>query len=442
MANDNSGLKNKTIIIVFILIIIAGGAGVFIFLSYGKEFKARRLMNSQKYLQAKEIFESLDSTKYYQEIEECENLHYEKLFKEKKYEEAKNFLLSVIGASTTSDRCKACDYQIAEKLFKEKKYGEAIEIYRRLGGYKKSKERYKECKYQLAEVKFEEGDLEGAKTDYSELAGYKDSDEKLKEVMNLIDYESAVKNISDGNYKLAVDQFIKLRDFKDSPKYVEDYKEKAAEELFQKNDYKGCVEYCKKYFIYIDCYYESNYLYGMILFKQGNKELSIDYLKEAMETHPEVADLVAEAETEKKYKTAIHNAKSGNLTKAIEGFDELSGYMDSYSWQSKCYEALRYTGDFKCYSFRIYDSDGSVSDLPPDGKYGNFGTLRISASLDNNMNITYTANGRKAEPGTLMVYYQKYGKDDTTIDIAGKSVETLNYNSDGSISSRYVSLYE
>ncbi|MBO5610766.1 MAG: hypothetical protein J5929_10415 [Eubacterium sp.] len=60
-----------------------------------------------------------------------------------------------------------------------------------------------------------------------------------------------------------------------------------------------------------------------------------------------------------------------------------------------------------------------------------------------NFEITYYANGKKAEKGTMMVYYHKYGDSDNSyIDIVNKKIVNQFLNGDGSNGSKYVALYK
>ena len=441
---DKAPTKKRIIVLVIVLVsVLCSWVCFYYFTSFGKAEKARRLMDDGKYLQAKEIFETVDSNRYYLEIEKCENLHYEKLVNQKKYEDARAFLTTVIGASTTCDRCRECDYQIAEKKFNEGKYAEVIDTYKSLGKYKESKNRYRECRYQLALKKFENGELEEAQREFTDLINYKDTDALAKEAKSLIIYNKALKCIEDKDYVTAVEKFEEIKGFKDSKKYLKKYKKKAVKQLYKKEKYSACADFGKKYFIYTKYYYESCYEYGMHLYRQGSGKKALSYLKDAEKTHPEVAGIVAEIELDQKYKAGVEAAQSGNLEKAIQIFSETSGYKDSASWKSRCNTALRYVGVFECYSYKIYQENGTVSDLPTEGGYGNPSYLRVSASIDKNMNITYYGNGVRIEQGSTVGYYHKYGEgtDNSTVDIANKKMTTQFLHSNGTNDALYVYLF-
>ena len=137
------------------------------------------------------------------------------------------------------------------------------------------------------------------------------------------------------------------------------------------------------------------------------------------------------------YNRAISKAKSGLLNEAIEILSGLSGYKDASSWLAKCREASRYTGTFNSYRYTVYMMNGRVEEIPAGQNYGDAKTLSISATISDDFTITYSANGRKAEPGQLIVKYHKYSDDDSYIDIANKKIVNEFKGGD-----KYVTLYK
>ncbi|MBQ6229809.1 MAG: hypothetical protein IJJ74_01690 [Eubacterium sp.] len=183
----------------------------------------------------------------------------------------------------------------------------------------------------------------------------------------------------------------------------------------------------------------------MYLYENGSADKAVPYLRECLKYYLKVEETLEDAENKKKYKNAISKAKSGSLDEAIKLFSDISWYKDSSSWLAKCREASQYTGTFTSYIFKIYDDDGDVHDIPAGQNYGDAKSLRISATIDENLEITYCANGRKAEKGSLYVYYHKYSvkDDDTTIDIAARTITTQFYHgSSGTKSDKYVAWYK
>lgn len=136
--------------------------------------------------------------------------------------------------------------------------------------------------------------------------------------------------------------------------------------------YLTCINYCKKYYVYSDFYNESNYIYGMSLYENGNADKAVSYLKECTEQHPEVVEIVNDAEKKDKYNRAVSKAKSGMIDDAIEMFSNISGYKDSSSWLAKCNEVSRYIGTFDSYSYVTYNSDGTST----SSTSGDFKSLR------------------------------------------------------------------
>ncbi|MBR1507628.1 MAG: tetratricopeptide repeat protein [Eubacterium sp.] len=422
----------------FVIIIVL--LTIFVFIPNSKYKKAKQLMDSNNYLQAVERFEQIGANKYSAEINDCKKLYVDGLVSSGKYDEAIDYLKSSMGKDDNSDEVKSCKYKKAEYYYDTKNYEEAITIFQELKGYNKSETRIKDCKYFRANELFDDGELTSAIDLYSEIQDYKDSEERIKEASNEIQYIEANNKINEGNYADAVDILYALgilKPYKDSKELFDKYKEQGSEELFNKKSYLTCINYCKRYYLYNKYYSESNYEYGMYLCEKGNFEAAADYFKECRDEHPDVESIIADADKAANYNRAISKAKSGLLNEAIEILSGLSGYKDASSWLAKCREASRYTGTFNSYRYTVYMMNGRVEEIPAGQNYGDAKTLSISATISDDFTITYSANGRKAEPGQLIVKYHKYSDDDSYIDIANKKIVNEFKGGD-----KYVTLYK
>lgn len=420
--------KNKTIILTFSLIAMVIATIIvlmFVIIPNTKYKEAKQLMDNHSYLEAIDKFYKIDGNKYLPEIKECQNQYIGELEKNKKYDVAKEYLISVMGLDNSSKEVKDCDYLKALNLFDDAKYDEAIEIFQGLNGYKDSTDKINEANYNKACALMETDNLLTARDIFIELGNYKDSEDMCDELQKQINYEKALKAIDDGSYADAVDTFYALGDYRDAKKYFDDYKEKGSEELYNKGQYLTCVNYCKKYYVYSDFYRESNYNYGMYLYKNGNADTAISYLKECTEQHPEVEEIVSDAEKKNKYDIAISKAKSGMIDDAIELFSDISGYKDSSSWLAKCNEVSRYIGTFDSYSYVINNSDSTST----SSSSGDFKSLRISAVLNDAKEVKFSANGRGGEYGSYYVYFDRYGSE-ATVDIVNKTI-TIEYSTGG-----------
>ena len=398
---------------------------IFVVIPKRKYNDAKTLMDSHSYLEAIDEFQKLGAKKYSAEIEECKKQYVSSLEESGDYNAAKEYLMSTMGKDSASDEVKECDYLKAIALLDDGKYDEAIELFQSLGDYKDSKAKIQASKYKQANDFRENGDLTAAIDAFTELGDYEDSKDILEELQKQVKYEDAISEIDDGAYADAVEKMNELGDYKDAKKYVDDYKEKGGEELYNKGQYLTCINYCKKYYVYSDFYYESNYNYGMHLYENGSADTAVTYLKECTEQHPEVEEIVSDAEKKDKYDKAVSKAKSGMIDEAIELFSDISGYKDSSSWLAKCNEVSRYIGTFDSSSYVVYNSDGTSS----TSSSGDFKSLRISAVLNDNKEVKFSANGRGGEYGSYYVYFDRNGSA-ATADIVNKTIK-IEYSTGG-----------
>ena len=437
--NTKIAIICASIVSVLIIVLVV----IFVVIPNLKYKDAKKLMESQSYLEAINDFKSIDETKYAHEIEECEKLYIEDLKINKNYDVAIEYLVSVMGQPEISDDVKECKYLKANELLINNKYDDALYIFQELSTYKESKNKVNECKYGRAGVFYENGDYESALSIYKDISGYSDSKEKARELEKEITYNSAMEKLDSKKYVEFVNIMDQLGNFKDAKKLIGEYKELGSKELFDRGEYSKCVEFCSKYEIHNDYFYDSKYKYGMYLYNLGDLSNAWNYLVGCEEKYPDTEKLVIECENEKKYIQATKDAQNGSLDSAIEKFSAISGYKDSSSWLAKCNEAKRYTGTFSSYMFKIYDDDGDIHDIPPGQNYGDAKNLTINATINSNLEIIYSANGKRAEPGSLYIYYHKYSdSDESTIDIAARTITTQYYHSNGAKSDKYVAWYE
>ncbi len=437
--------KNRKVFFVEVISMIVFFVYIFFYLIIPKYrvHKAISLRDDGKYLEAVQELEELNKYRYKDEIEVCQDLYIESLKKEHRYDSAIEYLMSVEGAQESSQEVYKCKYSKGTYLINQKEYDKAIEIFKGIDGFLDSNKKLQKAKYLKAGELAENGSLKEAAATYGEIVDYEDSRDKKSEVEKELKYQNACSLLSEGKYADAVRNFNSLGDYKDSKQLLSDNKEKGLEELYNSGEYDECVKLGKVIYCYSDKYYAANYEAGMALYEKGDLIGAAPYLKECEEYYPDVSPIVAEAEREAKYQKGVNDAENGMIDDAIENLSAISGYKDSSTWLAKCREAARYTGKFISYSYVIYDEDGSVHDLGAGQGYGDSKYLWISASVDKNFEITYYANGKKAEKGTMMVYYHKYGDSDNSyIDIVNKKIVNQFLNGDGSNGSKYVALYK
>ena len=107
----------------------------------------------------------------------------------------------------------------------------------------------KESQYLLAKEKFEESDYDGAEQILRSLDGYRDSDFLIRDVQNSRIYAEAESELDRGNFDIAIELFLSLKDFEDSELRIEEATEAKtasiyaeAEKLFDSGDYFKAAE--------------------------------------------------------------------------------------------------------------------------------------------------------------------------------------------------------
>ena len=405
---------------------------------------AKELMASGKYLEAIDAFNEINKYRYAKEINECTDKYIESLKEAQRYDSAIEYLLNVAGADEDSIEVYKCKYSKAVYLMNQKEYDKAIATLEEIEGYSDSETKLKKSRYRRAEKLYKDGNLEDAKAAFDELGTYEDSKTRSKSIGKEIKYNAAREKLDQEDYVSAAKLLSEIKDYGNAKELLNKAKEKGCEELYNQQKYEECANFCKKYYVYNDMFYSSCYEYGMDLYNRGNVDAAISYLKECqdVEGYSDVNKIIQNAEIEKTYKKGTMSAQKGLLDEAIETLSPISGYRDSATWISKCRQAKTYTGKFESYSYVKYE-DGQVYDIGAGQGYGDSKFLWISASIDTDFNITYSAMGKKAEPGTMMVYYHKYGdSDDSYVDIVNKKVVNQFLHNDGSVSATYVTLYK
>lgn len=118
-------------------------------------------------------------------------------------------------------------YNAALQMLDSAQYEEARDAFTALGNYKDAATMVKECSYRLAEMLLSQGDLSGALKIYEELGEYKDSAEKNVTVNNAVDenkYQKAIALLAEEKWAEAYSLFNQLKDYKESSKYLSNFK--------------------------------------------------------------------------------------------------------------------------------------------------------------------------------------------------------------------------
>ena len=156
--------------------------------------KAESYAASGSYKAASEMYQSiegyLDSADKYNETMK---LYADKLYEESKYIDAMTIFKDIgMTDEPNYENCQNNVYSMAGRDFKKGIYKRAYDKYAYLDGYKDSKEKASECLYKLAVTDYSKPDYKSALEKFEQIKGYKDVDQKLKSYSTLMKLISAV----------------------------------------------------------------------------------------------------------------------------------------------------------------------------------------------------------------------------------------------------------
>ncbi len=221
-------------------------------------------------------------------------------------------------------------------------------------------------------------------------------------------YSTAISLYKDRKYNAALDVFKEIPDYKDSQDYIkrceesiqkEEYKKaqtladnhnyKEASEAFAKlANYKDSEEKAKKYrILYCISVYQSAKQY------YDNKQYreAINLLNEIKGEYPDADILYSQCFEEYgkiKYKEAVELFENKKYDKALEIFKEISSYLDSSEYISKCEKEIQYAKDIKVYNeAEKLSTSYSLNDL--EKAYGLYASLAKKSFKDSKEKAEY-----------------------------------------------------
>ena len=193
----------------------------------------------------------------------------ESLMAKGRYEDAIDIFADLDGFKDSEDRIAECEAGILETKYNNAvdamnngRFSSAQSGFELLNDYKDSAELAVECRYQNACVLLEKRNYERAFKEFRELGDYKDSEELLlvsQEAYNEQKYNSAIKEMNDGDYEMARIFFKGISGYKDSDtlvaecgyilavRYMDNERyDRAQEEFADLGDYKDSQELIKE----------------------------------------------------------------------------------------------------------------------------------------------------------------------------------------------------
>lgn len=201
--------------------------------------KAEMLMSNGRYEAAIQIFEELDDFKDSRDrIAECEAGILETKYNNAvdamnngRFSSAQTSFELLGDYKDSAARAVECRYQNACVLLEKRNYERAFKEFRELGDYKDSEEllkvseeAYQEQKYNTAVKEMNEGDYEMARIYFKGISGFKDSDTLAAEC----GYILAVRYMDDERYERALQELEKIPDYKDASDLAEQIRSKLA----------------------------------------------------------------------------------------------------------------------------------------------------------------------------------------------------------------------
>lgn len=238
---------------------------------------AVRQMNSGEYDSAINTFKDLgDFMDSKDHIIEAKYGKAADLSRNGKYDEAIKQFNEILDYSDSKERISEAQYEKACKLMNSHKYEEALSVFKQLD-VKDSKDKFNECIELLnkdAEEEFKESNYNSAYKKYNVLYeyGYKGAKDKADESL----YLQASLDYKDLFYALALSEYKKIPDYKDTPKLLKKYEnlstiissatDKRAADWVAKNlKCPGCERENAEYHIRftengkMSCYYECSH---------------------------------------------------------------------------------------------------------------------------------------------------------------------------------------
>ena len=334
----------------------------------------------------------------------------------------------------SADMILESNYMYATTLLSSGDYKSALSIFEELGSYKDSADMILETKYQQGINDLENHNYYSADKLFKELGEYKDSSAKLKEVADSKIYENALKAIDEGRYSRALDEFKKIKDFKDVDTYISrftTYTKVSTMNATQKDNFGNRVGNYTESYEYNDA--------GDIKFRSTKNSFHLN--ETSSHIHAWTCNPFGQgfASTEEyRYDDnhrliEIEGFESGRYLESIGEFSGLTNYIASFEYNDKgqiIKENFTTTNDTG-YMDLTYDDLGQLIRVQCDPSHG----FAIVYTYDYNGNIASVYNSL----GYSESYYYVYDEDnkiiEETVNLSyGQSYhDAISYDEDGNI---------
>lgn len=196
-------------VLCFLTILVLGGFLYNPIVSRFNYQKGVKAIEDKQYDDAIEIFTSMNSEEYRDEIDECMYLKAKQLMGSGEYDDA-IFVLGSLGTYHDSEEMLLeCQYQKANQYFMDKQYDMAADLYFSLGDYKESEDKRIDCIYYSAELYYQNKDYYTAAemlyVNHQTLKEYDGYDNLRDSIYAQKDWflEKAEQEYADGNFACA-----------------------------------------------------------------------------------------------------------------------------------------------------------------------------------------------------------------------------------------------
>ncbi|NMD38661.1 MAG: tetratricopeptide repeat protein [Christensenellaceae bacterium] len=250
------------------------------------------------------------------------------------YENAAKLFDDLGDFSDSEERAKESLYKVAENHFKNEDYQLAYDVFKNLGDYSNAPEQANEAIYALAKKMKDDGDLKGAIDILTPL-----NTDDAKDIIDDIHYSIGQLYMEKNEYRLAMEEFAKVMNFRDGETQYMLSKYSLAEEIYSKGevleaaglfaeigqwrDAPTRAEQC------FDEYYETVAMLARQGHNDSNYKAAYDALKDKdLENLPDKYEDLKQIYNNANYELANEAYKNRDAFKALEYYNNILDFKD------------------------------------------------------------------------------------------------------------------
>ncbi len=263
------------------------------------------------------------------------------------YENAAKLFGDLGKFSDSEERAKESLYKVAESHFNNEDYQLAHDIFKQLGDYSNSPEQANKAIYELAMKLKDEGDLKGA----VDMLSAVDS-EDAQDIIDDINYSIGVAYMEKNEYRLAMEEFAKVTNFRDGETQYMLSKYSLAEEVYSKGEVLEAAILFAELGQWRDAptraeqcyneYYESAAMLARQGQKDGKQKAIYDALKDKnLENLPSKYEDLAQIYQNASYELANEAYKNKDAFTALKYYNNILDFKDvSNKLNQRTYQLL------------------------------------------------------------------------------------------------------